>query len=188
MSKARRYIEEHKAEKVSLLAVAAAVGASVFHFCKVFHKSTGLTFTDHLARVRAEAARAQLSLNPNRRISEIAYDVGFQSLTQLNLVLSGASTGSRRANSGRRSIGRRVHRSPAGGNKSRKPKNRPAFRNKRPAASRARLHFALTKGWAMKKKIILLVDADADCAGILLQAGVGDRPSHSVEPAQSRRF
>ena len=83
VSKARRYIEEHKAEKVSLLAVAAAVGASVFHFCKVFHKSTGLTFTDHLARVRAEAARAQL-LNPNRRISEIAYDVGFQSLTQFN--------------------------------------------------------------------------------------------------------
>jgi AraC-like DNA-binding protein/ligand-binding sensor protein len=83
VSKARRYIEEHKAEKVSLPAVAAAVGASVFHFCKVFHKSTGLTFTDFLARVRAETARAQL-LNPNRRISEIAYDVGFQSLTQFN--------------------------------------------------------------------------------------------------------
>ena len=83
VSKARRYIEEHKAEKVSLSAVAAAVGASVFHFCKVFHKSTGLTFTDFLARVRAETARAQL-LNPNRRISEIAYDVGFQSLTQFN--------------------------------------------------------------------------------------------------------
>jgi AraC-like DNA-binding protein len=83
VSKARRYIEEHKAEKVSLPAVAAAVGASVFHFCKVFHKSTGLTFTDYLARVRVETARAQL-LNPNRRISEIAYDVGFQSLTQFN--------------------------------------------------------------------------------------------------------
>jgi AraC-like DNA-binding protein len=82
-SKARRYIEEHKAEKISLPAVAAAAGASVFHFCKVFHKSTRLTFTDYLARVRAEAARGQL-LNPNRRISEIAYDVGFQSLTQFN--------------------------------------------------------------------------------------------------------
>ena len=30
-----------------------------------------------------EDAKAQL-LNPNRRISEIAYDVGFQSLTQFN--------------------------------------------------------------------------------------------------------
>ncbi len=81
--RARRHIEEHKAEKISLPAVAAAAGASVFHFCKVFHKNTGLTFTDYLARVRAEAARGQL-LNPNRRISEIAYDVGFQSLTQFN--------------------------------------------------------------------------------------------------------
>jgi len=83
VSKARRYIEEHKAEKISLSEVAAAVSASLFHFCKVFHKSTGLTFTNYLARVRAEAARGQL-LNPNRRISEIAYDVGFQSLTQFN--------------------------------------------------------------------------------------------------------
>jgi AraC-like DNA-binding protein len=83
VSRARRHIEQHKAEKISLPAVAAAAGASVFHFCKVFHKSTGLTFTDYLARVRAETARAQL-LNPNRRISEIAYDVGFQSITQFN--------------------------------------------------------------------------------------------------------
>ncbi len=83
VGRARRYIEEHKVEKISLTAVAAAAGASVFHFCKVFHKSTGLKFTDYLARLRAEEARSQL-LNPNRRISEIAYDVGFQSLTQFN--------------------------------------------------------------------------------------------------------
>ncbi len=83
VARARRYIEQHKAEKIPLAAVAAAAGASVFHFCKVFHKSTGLKFTDYLARVRAEEARAQL-LNPSRRISEIAYDVGFQSLTQFN--------------------------------------------------------------------------------------------------------
>jgi len=35
--------------------------------------------------VRLEDAKAQL-LNPNRRIGEIAYDVGFQSLTQFNRV------------------------------------------------------------------------------------------------------
>jgi AraC-like DNA-binding protein len=81
--KAREYIEKHKMEALSLAAVANAAGASVFHFCKVFHKSTGLTFTDYVARVRLEDARTQL-LNPNRRISEVAYDVGFQSLTQFN--------------------------------------------------------------------------------------------------------
>jgi AraC-like DNA-binding protein/ligand-binding sensor protein len=81
--KAREYIEKHKVEPLSLSAVAQAAGASVFHFCKVFHKSTGLKFTDYVARVRLEEARTQL-LNPNRRISEVAYDVGFQSLTQFN--------------------------------------------------------------------------------------------------------
>lgn len=81
--KAREYIEQHKMEPLSLAAVAQASGASVFHFCKVFKKATGLKFTDYVARVRLENAKAQL-LNPNRRISEVAYDVGFQSLTQFN--------------------------------------------------------------------------------------------------------
>ncbi len=81
--KAREYIYAHKTEELSLADVAKAAGASVYHFCKVFHKSTGLKFTDYVARVRVEDARTQL-LNPNRRISEIAYDVGFQSLTQFN--------------------------------------------------------------------------------------------------------
>jgi AraC-like DNA-binding protein/ligand-binding sensor protein len=83
VQKARQYIANNKTESLSLAAVAQASGASVFHFCKVFKKSTGLKFTDYVARVRLEDARTQL-LNPNRRISEIAYDVGFQSLTQFN--------------------------------------------------------------------------------------------------------
>lgn len=83
VQKAREFIDKHKTEALSLSAVAQAAGASVFHFCKVFRKSTGLKFTDYVARVRLEDARTQL-LNPNRRISEVAYDVGFQSLTQFN--------------------------------------------------------------------------------------------------------
>jgi AraC-like DNA-binding protein len=81
--RAREYIDKHKTDELSLADVAKAAGASVFHFCKVFHKATGLTFTDYVARVRLEDARTRL-LNPNLRVSEIAYDVGFQSLTQFN--------------------------------------------------------------------------------------------------------
>jgi AraC-like DNA-binding protein/ligand-binding sensor protein len=81
--RAREYIDKYKGEGLSLADVAKAAGASVFHFCKVFHKATGLKFTDYVARVRLEDARNRL-LNPNLRISEIAYDVGFQSLTQFN--------------------------------------------------------------------------------------------------------
>ena len=81
--KAREYIDKHKTEELSLANVAKVAGSSVFHFCKVFHKATGLKFTDYVTRVRLEDARTRL-LNPNLRISEIAYDVGFQSLTQFN--------------------------------------------------------------------------------------------------------
>ena len=81
--RARQYIAQNKTEILSLGAVAKAAGASVFHFCKLFRKSTGLKFTDYVARVRLEDARTRLA-NPNLRISEIAYDVGFQSLTQFN--------------------------------------------------------------------------------------------------------
>jgi AraC-like DNA-binding protein len=83
ITRARGYIAAHKIEALSLATVAKVAGASMFHFCKIFHKSTGLNFTDYVARARVEDARKGL-LDPNRRISEIAYDVGFQSLTQFN--------------------------------------------------------------------------------------------------------
>jgi AraC-like DNA-binding protein/ligand-binding sensor protein len=83
--KAREYIGQHKMEPLSLATVAQASGASVSYFCKVFRKTTGLKFTDYVSRVRLEDAKAEL-LNPNRHISEIAYDVGFQSLHQFNRV------------------------------------------------------------------------------------------------------
>jgi AraC-like DNA-binding protein len=51
----------------------------------MFKKATGLNFTEYVSRVRVEKAR-NLLLNPNLRISEIAYEVGFQSLTHFNRV------------------------------------------------------------------------------------------------------
>jgi AraC-like DNA-binding protein len=51
----------------------------------MFKKATGLTFTDYLGRVRVEKAKTLLS-NPHLRVSEIAYTVGFQSLTHFNRV------------------------------------------------------------------------------------------------------
>ena len=65
--------------------MAAAVHTSIFYFCKLFKKVTGINFTEHVSRVRTEKAK-NLLLNPNLRISEIAYEVGFQSLTHFNRV------------------------------------------------------------------------------------------------------
>ncbi len=83
--RAKDFIKEHQAEDLSLGQVAKAVNTSTFYFCKLFKRVTGLNFTDYLARVRIEKAK-NLLLNPNLRISEIAFEVGFQSLTHFNRV------------------------------------------------------------------------------------------------------
>jgi AraC-like DNA-binding protein/ligand-binding sensor protein len=85
IKRAKEYIVEKQAEDLSLGQVAKAVNTSTFHFCKMFKKSTGLNFTEYVSRVRVEKAR-NLLLNPNLRVSEIAYEVGFQSLTHFNRV------------------------------------------------------------------------------------------------------
>jgi len=83
--KAKEFIERRKADDLSLSDVAKAVNSSTFYFCKMFKKATGLHFTDYLSRVRIEKAK-NLLLNPHLRISEIAFQVGFQSLTHFNRV------------------------------------------------------------------------------------------------------
>ena len=85
ITRAKQFIDAHQADDLSLADVAHAVNTSTFYFCKVFKKATGLHFTDYLSRVRIEKAK-NLLLNPNLRISEIAYAVGFQSLTHFNRV------------------------------------------------------------------------------------------------------
>jgi len=85
VTKAKDYIREHHTEDLSLGQVAATVHTSVFYFCKLFRKVTGTTFTEFVSRTRIEKAK-NLLLNPNLRISEIAYEVGFQSLTHFNRV------------------------------------------------------------------------------------------------------
>ena len=77
--------QEHQTESLSLGQVAKAVNSSPFYFCKMFKKATGLNFTEYLSRIRIERAK-NLLLNPNLRVSEIAFEVGFQSLTHFNRV------------------------------------------------------------------------------------------------------
>ena len=85
IARARGYIDEHQSEELSLKEVARAVNTSAFYFCKMFKQATGLTFTDYLARVRVEKVKSLL-LNPHKRVSEAAFEAGFQSLSQFNRV------------------------------------------------------------------------------------------------------
>jgi AraC-like DNA-binding protein len=83
--RAKAHIIAHYGDAISLAETARMMHVSTFYFCKIFKRATGLTFTDYLGRVRIEKAK-NLLLNPHLRISEIAYTVGFQSLTHFNRV------------------------------------------------------------------------------------------------------
>jgi AraC-like DNA-binding protein len=85
IARARAYIAEHQGDDLSLSEVARAVNLSAFYFCKMFKQATGLTFTDFLAHVRVERVK-NLLLDPRRRVREVAFEAGFQSLSQFNRV------------------------------------------------------------------------------------------------------
>jgi AraC-like DNA-binding protein len=85
IGRAKEFISQHYSEDISSERVAKELHLSRFYFCKLFKSGTGLTFTAYLARVRIERVK-ELLLNPNLRVSEIAFQTGFQSLTHFNRV------------------------------------------------------------------------------------------------------
>jgi len=97
--KARKFIEQHSDEELSLTKVAKAVNISANHLSEKFKQVTGVNFVDYVARARFETAH-DLLRHSNRRVSEIAFAAGFQSLSQFNRVfkkLSGKSPTEHRA-------------------------------------------------------------------------------------------
>lgn len=83
--KARNFIQEQSDERLSLLKVARAAGVSPNYLSEKFKRVTGENFVAYINRQRVQKAHALL-LNPELRISEIAFAVGFQSLSQFNRV------------------------------------------------------------------------------------------------------
>ncbi len=83
----RTFIHEHSDDEISLAKVARFVNISPNHLSEKFKQVTGTNFVDYVARIRFEKA---LSLLDDRRlrISEVAFAVGFQSLSQFNRVFS----------------------------------------------------------------------------------------------------
>ena len=91
--RARQFIEHHSDEEISLTKVAKAVNISPTHLSEKFRQVTGVNFVDYVARTRFDKA-CELLADGDLRISEIAFEVGFQSLSQFNRVfkrLSGKS-------------------------------------------------------------------------------------------------
>ena len=83
--KARKYIEEHSREELSLTKVARVVNMNANYLSENFKQVTGINFVEYVARTRF-ANTCDLLRNPKLRISEIAFAAGFQSLSQFNRV------------------------------------------------------------------------------------------------------
>jgi len=83
ITRAREFIAQHLADDISLADCARTAHMSTFYFCKMFKRATGLSFTEYVSRLRTEKAKSLL-LDPHMRVSEAAFEVGFQSLSQFN--------------------------------------------------------------------------------------------------------
>lgn len=81
--KAKEFITNRIDEKLSLAQIAKEVNVSTYYFCKLFKQSTGMTFTEFTNRHRIELAKNEL-MHSEKPVTEIAYEVGFQSLSQFN--------------------------------------------------------------------------------------------------------
>jgi AraC-like DNA-binding protein/ligand-binding sensor protein len=83
IAKARKYIHANLDQPLPLGLVARQAGLSESHFCRLFKDCAGLTLTDYVNRCRIDWAKREL-LKPEARISEIAFLIGYQSLSQFN--------------------------------------------------------------------------------------------------------
>src|SRR4029434_1577309 len=83
--KARKFIEEHSGEELSLRRVAKAVNIHPNYLSEKFKQVTGMNFVEYVARTRFKEA-CRLLDDGDLRISDIAFAVGFQSLSQFNRV------------------------------------------------------------------------------------------------------
>jgi two-component system response regulator YesN len=107
LQKIEAFLAECRDGQVSLKEVAARVNLSPCHFCSVFKKQTGLTFSQYRLRLRLEKAR-ELLADGGRRVSDVAFESGFESIPYFNRAFRwqfGCSPTEFRARLARRNLG-----------------------------------------------------------------------------------
>ena len=83
MTEACLYISENCMKPLSLNDVALQVGVSRSHFAHLFKNYTNMTFVDFLTVERVKLAET-FFLNPRLRITDIAFESGFSSISSFN--------------------------------------------------------------------------------------------------------
>lgn len=74
--RALSYMAEHYSEQMTLEDVAKNVGLSTNYFSALFHQVVGVSFREHLCRIRVEESK-QLLLSTDYSLTDIAIAVGF---------------------------------------------------------------------------------------------------------------
>lgn len=77
------YVQQHATEPISLDDAAAAASMSSSHFSRFFHRETGRTFQQYLARIRVSLAE-QLLYQTDLPVQEVAVRSGFGSSSTFN--------------------------------------------------------------------------------------------------------
>ncbi len=85
MAEACLYISQNCTQPLTLEDVAQHIGVSKYHFSRIFNKYTNMTFIDFLTTERIKRTES-LILNPNARITDIAFESGFSSVSSFNRV------------------------------------------------------------------------------------------------------
>ncbi|MCZ8168523.1 MAG: AraC family transcriptional regulator [Flavobacterium sp.] len=80
-----RYIMNHFSDPLTVEKVATVSGMSTSNFCKFFKKATGKTFSDYVNEIRIQEACILLR-ETERKISTVASDCGFETLSYFNRV------------------------------------------------------------------------------------------------------
>ncbi len=73
---ALRFMADNYSQKLTLAKVAGHVGLSPNHFSAIFHKAIGVSFQEHLSRIRVEESK-RLLLHSQYSLNDIAVSMGF---------------------------------------------------------------------------------------------------------------
>jgi len=82
---ALRYLRQHFREPVTLEETARRVHYAPAYLSALFHQATGITYTEYVQHLRIDEAKRLLA-STERGITDIASEVGFNSLTHFNRI------------------------------------------------------------------------------------------------------
>jgi AraC-like DNA-binding protein len=83
VTRAKALVAKHLEEMPSTHTAAREAHVSEPYFCRMFKATTGMTFSEYVARCHVDRARLLLH-DPNVRVTDVAYAAGFQSIPHFN--------------------------------------------------------------------------------------------------------